>query len=31
MLDGKGLSGTEPLVELASHWDIQKVKQLAGL
>jgi hypothetical protein len=31
MLDGKGLSGTEPLVDLASHWDIQKVKQLAGL
>ncbi len=31
MLDGRGLAGTEPLVELASHWDIQKVKQLAGL
>ena len=31
MLDGKGIDGTEPLVELASRWDIRKVRELAGL
>jgi hypothetical protein len=31
MLDGKGIEGTEPLVELASRWDIRKVRELAGL
>src|SRR3712207_2502025 len=31
MLEGRGIAGTEPLVELASRWDIRRVRELAGL
>ena len=31
MLQGKGLPDGDPLVDLANHWDLKKVKELAGL
>lgn len=31
MLEGRGIAGTEPLVELAGRWDIRRVRELAGL
>ncbi|MDW8342480.1 MAG: hypothetical protein RMK73_13440, partial [Geminicoccaceae bacterium] len=30
LLKGSGLSGPEPLVELASRWDLERVRALAG-
>ena len=31
MLDGKGLPGPEPLVDLATRWDLKRVREIAGL
>jgi hypothetical protein len=31
MLDGRGLDNADPLIELASRWDIKKVREIAGL
>lgn len=31
MLQGTGLAGPEPLVELADHWDLKQARALAGL
>jgi hypothetical protein len=31
LLQGSGLSGPEPLVELASRWDLKQARALAGL
>lgn len=31
LLDGKQLDGPDPLVDLATRWDLRKVKEIAGL